>query len=63
MEIQQWSKRSPRVVAAVSESKVTEEPRGDPAMVETLTPRVGAATLGSKVGETTQDGRGRSPVV
>ena len=32
-------------------------------MVETFTPRFGAVTLESKVSETSQDGRGRSPVV
>ena len=32
-------------------------------MVETFTPRIGATTSDSKVGETSQDGRGRSPIV
>ena len=54
---------TPRVGAAASESKVTEEPHGDPVMVETFNPRVGAATLESKVGETSQEGRCRSPVM
>ena len=41
---------------------VAEEPRGDPAMVETFAPQVGATTQDFKVGETSQDGRGRSPI-
>ena len=47
----------------LTSAQVAEEPRGDPAMVETFTPRVGAATLESKVGETSQEGQCRSPVM
>jgi hypothetical protein len=38
---------------ALTSAQVAEEPRGNPAMVETFTPRVGAAT---------QDSQGRPPV-
>ena len=48
------------VTIALTSAPVAEEPRGDPAMVETFTPRVGAATLESKVGKTTQEGQCRS---
>jgi chromosome segregation ATPase len=43
-------------MAALTSPSVAEETRGDPAMVETFTSRVGAATSESKVGETSQDG-------
>jgi len=43
--------------SVLTQASVAEEPRGDPAMVETLTPRVGAATLGSKVGAATSGWR------
>ena len=49
--------------SAISTSAISEEPRGEPAMVETFTPRVGAGTSSSKVGETSHDGRGRAPFV
>jgi len=39
-------------------ASVADEPRGDPAMVDSFTPRIGAATADSKV-ETSLDGRGR----
>jgi hypothetical protein len=39
-------------------ASVADEPRGDPAMVDSFTPRVSAATADSKV-ETSLDGRGR----
>ena len=47
---------------ALTPASVAEEPRGDPAMVESFTPRVGATTPDSKV-ETSKDGRGRPPIV
>ena len=47
---------------AFTSAPVAEEPRGDPTMVESFTPRIGAATQDSKV-EKSSDGQGRSPIV
>jgi hypothetical protein len=44
-------------------ASVAEEPRREQAMVDTFIPQVGAATSESKVGETSKDGHGRSPIV
>ena len=49
--------------SAISTPAISEEPRGEPAMVETFTPRVGADTINFKVGETSHDGRGRASIV
>jgi hypothetical protein len=46
---------------ALTSAHVAEEPRGDPIMVESFTPRVGAATQDSKV-EQSSNGQGRPPV-
>ena len=40
---------------------ISEEPRGEPAMVDTFTPRIGADPSISKVGETSPEGRSRTP--
>ena len=47
---------------AFTSAQVAEEPRGDPTMVESFTPRIGAATQDSKVGRSS-DGQGRPPIV
>ena len=47
---------------ALTSAPAAEEPRGDPAMVETFTPRFGAVTQDSKV-ETSQVGHGRPAIV
>ena len=49
--------------SAIATSALSEEQRGEPAMVETFTPRVGADTSSSKVDETSHDGRSRTPIV
>jgi hypothetical protein len=45
---------------ALTSAHVAEEPRGDPTMVESFTPRVGAATQDSN-NETSSGGQGRHP--
>jgi len=47
---------------ALTSAPVAEEPRWDPAMAETFTPRFGAATQDSKV-ETSPVGHGRPPII
>ena len=47
---------------ALTSASVAQYPRGEPIMVDTFTPRVGAATQDPKA-ETSPDGRGRPPVV
>jgi len=47
---------------ALTSAQVVEEPREDPTMVESFTPRVGAATQDSKV-EKSSDGQDRPPIV
>ena len=49
--------------SAISTPAISEEPRGEPVMVKTFTPRVGADTSNSKVDETSHDGRDRAPIV
>ena len=46
---------------ALTSAHVAEEPRGDPILVESFTPRFGAATQDSKV-ETQSEGQGRPPI-
>ena len=46
----------------LTSAPVAEEPRGEPAMVETFTPRFGAVTQDSKV-ETSPVGHGRPSIV
>ena len=47
---------------ASSAISTSEEPRGEPAMVETFTPRVGADASSSKIDETSHDGQGRTSI-
>ena len=47
---------------ALTLAQVTEEPRWDPTMVESFTPRVRAFTQDSKV-ERSSDGQGRPPII
>ena len=47
---------------ASSAISTSEKPRGEPAMVETFTPRVGAGTFSSKIDGTSHDGRNRTSV-
>jgi len=48
---------------ASSAISTSEEPRGEPAMVETFTPRVGADASSSKVDATSPAGRSGTPIV
>jgi len=47
---------------ALTSASLAEEPRGEPIMVETFTPRVGAATQVPMV-DASPDGRSRPPIV